>query len=288
MFLQGRLLLISGEGIESDQIYLQTALLPYELKPVNDSGIIKPSITTFGTGTCLPLPNLLTIKHEGRSRDVIAQISKSGFIFVLDRDTGEPIFPILETPFPASDLDGEMAWPTQPVPSKPSAFVRQVLHENDIHSTDSATYDSLVSVLGKMRAGGQFIPASLEGTVLFPGFSGGGEWGGASANPNLGIMYVNANEWPSILRMEEPLQLNGQEHTVNNIGKIIYQLNCGVCHGDDRQEQPNSTYPSLENLNERLNQNEIMHLINNGKGLMPSFQHLDSLKKEALGCLFIE
>jgi quinoprotein glucose dehydrogenase len=226
-------------------------------------------------------PNLLTINHEGQPRDVVAQISKSGFIFVLDRDTGVPVFPIIETSFPPSDLDGEMAWPTQPVPSKPPAFVRQVLSENDIHSTDPATYDSLVSALGQMRAGGQFIPASLEGTVLFPGFSGGGEWGGASVNPETGIMYVNANEWPSILKVE-PIQQKKQEHTVNNIGKIIYQLNCAVCHGDNRQEQPTSTYPSLENLNKRLTQYEIINLINNGKGLMPSFRYLDTLKKEAL------
>ena len=135
-------------------------------------------------------PNLVTIHHEGRSIDVVAQVTKSGHVYVLDRDTGEPIFPVEERPYPPSDLDGEEAWPTQPLPLQPPPFARQVFTENDITNISAQAHKYILERFKKSRAGGQFIPPSLEGTILLPGFDGGGEWGGSAHDPTRGYSML--------------------------------------------------------------------------------------------------
>jgi quinoprotein glucose dehydrogenase len=148
-------------------------------------------------------PNLITLKKDGVEVDAVAQITKSGHVFIFDRVTSEPFFPIEEVPYPPSDLPGEEAWPTQPLPSKPPPFARQRLTEDLITNISEASRTFALERLRASRSEGQFIPPSREGTIIFPGFDGGGEWGGAAVDPHTGIMYVNSSEMAWILTMVE-------------------------------------------------------------------------------------
>jgi quinoprotein glucose dehydrogenase len=225
-------------------------------------------------------PTLVTIDHEGKRVDAVAQITKSGHVYVFDRETGEPLFPVEEKPYPKSDLIGEQAWPTQPLPIKPPPFARQMMTEADINPF-SRQKDSLLRVLKKSRSAGQFVPPSLEGSVIFPGFDGGGEWGGAAWDPETGLLYVNANEMPWIMTMLEIK--NEQEGDLVAKGKNIFQSNCMACHGANLQGSNfHGNAPSLVNLNERMNERDVNKVISNGKGSMPSFAYLTGGQIEAV------
>lgn len=143
-----------------------------------------------GTGIFL-LPTLITINRNGKSVDAVAQVTKSGHIFVFDRVTGEPIFPIDEVPVPQSNLPGEKTWPTQPIPRIPKPFARQTLTEAEIIPF-SAKRDSLLTVFRQAKLGA-FEPLDFRQTLIFPGPDGAAEWGGAAVDKE-GIMYVNSNE----------------------------------------------------------------------------------------------
>ena len=224
-------------------------------------------------------PNLLTVEHEGERTDAVAQITKSGHVFVFNRETGEPLFPIEETPVPPSDLDGEQAWPTQPLPTKPAPFARQMLREEDLTQRTSAAHDSVLARFREVRSDGQFVPPSKEGTVIFPGFDGGGEWGGAAHDPNSGILYVNANEMPWILTMVDvPVP---EDERLASLGQQVYTVRCAACHGADRKGE-DGQYPSLVALHERQTSADVHALLQTGKGMMPSFGHLPEEERDAL------
>lgn len=216
-------------------------------------------------------PNLATITVEGKKRDVVAQVTKQGFVFVLDRDTGEPIFSVEERPFPASDLIGEVTWPTQPIPVKPAPFARQALTEANLTRRTPEAYEAVRQRLSTLRTGQNFTPGSLEGTVIFPGFDGGAEWGGAAFDPETEMLYVNANEMPWVLTMVEVDQNPAEK------GKSLYLSNCAACHGQQFEGGGGGmgTYPALTGLRDRLSAEEVKAMIVNGKGVMPSFRQLD-------------
>ena len=134
-------------------------------------------------------PNLLTVTHGGKRTDAVAQVTKSGHVFTFNRETGEPLFPIREVPVPMSDLQGESAWPTQPVPSKPAPFSRQLFTYNDITDISPESHRQVLERFAKIRPHTPFLPPSREGTIIFPGFDGGAEWGGAATDPD-GVLYV--------------------------------------------------------------------------------------------------
>ena len=146
-------------------------------------------------------PNLITVTHSGIKIDAVAQVTKSGYVFLLDRDSGKPLFTIEERPVKKSDLKGEEAWPTQPFPLKPPPFARQQFSKEEITNISPEANEYVKTIWSKTRAGEQFIPPSTEGTMYFPGFDGGAEWGGASYDSNTGILYVNSNEMPWIQHM---------------------------------------------------------------------------------------
>lgn len=225
-------------------------------------------------------PNLVTIEREGKTIDAVAQITKSGHVYVLDRETGESLYPIEEKYYPESDLIGEQTWPTQPLPSIPPPFARQQFTEADINPY-SEDKDSLLAVLRKTRSKGQFVPPSTEGTMIFPGFDGGGEWGGAGYDPSAGIMYVNANEMPWILTMVEVQDVNTNDMIA--LGKSVYQANCMGCHGAELQGSNfHGNAPELVNVKQRLNHKEIANLVKEGRGSMPSFAFLKDAQIDAI------
>ncbi len=226
-------------------------------------------------------PNLLTVTQNGKKVDAVAQITKSGHVFVFNRVTGKPLFPIDERPVPQSDLPGEKSWPTQPFPTKPAPFARQTITEADINPL-SPEHDSLVRVFRQVRTG-PFMPPSKQGTIIYPGLDGGGEWGGAATDPD-GIMYVNSNECAWLFRMEAVPTPNELAHL--STGERLYVQNCAVCHGDERKGNPNSGYPSLVNIDRRT-RTYVTRTISNGKGMMPGFTQLTDDEKRALvGFLF--
>ena len=221
-------------------------------------------------------PTLLTVTHGGKKTDAVAQTTKSGFVFLFDRETGQPLFPIEERPVPASTMPGEQAWPTQPIPTKPAPFARQALTEADVnpHSTDK---QALVDRLKTVRTGPNFTPPSREGTVVLPGFDGGAEWGGAAADPE-GILYVNANEMPWILQMVDiPVADASDPH---GTAKQLYAANCTSCHGAARQG--NGVYPALTDVKKRRTEAYAASLLATGKGFMPSFTSLKESERKAL------
>lgn len=219
-------------------------------------------------------PNLVTIVRDGKPRDAVAQITKSGYVFVFDRDTGEPLFPIEERPVPPSDLPGESAWPTQPFPLKPPPFAREYFPEDQVTTRTPAAHDEVLERLKRIRNGGPYNPPSLEGTLVFPSFDGGGEWGGAAVNPRTGVMYVNASEIPCIVSMFEVPQ--GESH-----GKRIYTQNCVFCHGVDLKGDPLRVFPPLTDLQKKYTMAQMAQLILHGKDRMPSFSYLSAADIDA-------
>ena len=226
-------------------------------------------------------PVLLTVNHDGKKIDAVAQTTKTGFVFLFDRDNGNPLFPVVETPMDTvTDLIGEKLWPTQPIPQKPLPQVRQKLTAADVNPYLSKTeYDSVVKLLNTVHTGRMFTPQSKAGTIIFPGFDGGAEYGGPAVDPETGILYSNCNQMAWILQM---FDINPSEHsmTFKDAGPKLYQQNCMSCHGQDRKGGGN--YPSIVDVNKKLNKDQFISFINAGRRMMPSFQHLPELDKEAI------
>lgn len=225
-------------------------------------------------------PNLLTVTHDGKKIDAVAQITKSAFVFLLDRETGKPLFPVEEVPVPASTLDGETAWPTQPIPSKPPQFARTQITDSDITRRTPEAYQFVKNKLDGYLSGSEYIPPSLEGTLVFPDFDGGGEWGGA-ANDDQGILYVNASERPCVIQMK-PYEKEENNELLAQKGKGIYDVACVSCHGEDLKGASIFTVPSLVDVKRRLQPKAIATLVKNGKGQMPSFSHLGDSDIDAI------
>jgi quinoprotein glucose dehydrogenase len=218
-------------------------------------------------------PNLVTITRGGRKIDAVAQITKSGTVFVFERDTGRPIYPIREHPVPASELTGEQTAPTQPWPDNPRPFARQSLTEADL----SPIAENRAELLQKFRAArrGWFQPFSNSyDTVLFPGYDGGGEWGGAAVSPG-GILYVNANEIAWIGRLKTAPTAG--ELSGLSPGHRNYVTYCASCHGPDRLGH--APIPSLVDLSQRRSRDEVSRLIVTGKGMMPGIAALSESER---------
>jgi len=220
-------------------------------------------------------PTLLTVLHEGVPTDAVAQVTKSGHVFVFQRETGKPLFGIDEIPVPASDLSGEAAWPTQPLPRKPAPFSRQVFSYNEITEVTPEGRRQVLERFSKLRPHVPFAPPSREGTIIFPGFDGGAEWGGAAADPE-GVLYVNGNEMPWILTMVETKQSG--DSGLSSGAKIYMQI-CAACHGLDRMGNKAQNVPPLSGVEQRLKKEDIVALLKTGKGVMPAFGFLSDAQK---------
>ncbi|CAN5456666.1 hypothetical protein BH23VER1_BH23VER1_00330 [soil metagenome] len=218
-----------------------------------------------------PAPILATIPWDGGTRDVAVQLTKMGLTFVLDRDTGIPLFPVEERKVPASEVPGEQAWPTQPIPTKPPPLVRQAIYEADLTSVTAEARELALALFRKHRTGPLYTPASLQGTITTPGHQGGVEWGGAAFDPASGVLYVNANEAPTINRLEPLEQIDAAEATPQQRGARLYGETCTFCHGTNREGNP-PLYPPLQSLD--LAPDAIREILQHGRGIMPSFSHL--------------
>jgi quinoprotein glucose dehydrogenase len=223
-----------------------------------------------------PAPILVTIRNGNTSRDAVVQLTKMGFVFVLDRDTGEPIFPVHDVPVPRSDVPGEEAFPTQPIPVKPPPLVRQAITESELTNISPEAREFALQEFRKYRSGSIYNPPSLQGTITLPGHLGGAQWHGGAFNPSLNVLYVNVNEVPTINKLR-PIYGDGigggrgGTQSQLQVGRQIYESNCMSCHGSDRKGTPPAV-PALANLD--LNRQEFRTVIMGGRNSMPAFRHL--------------
>jgi len=220
-------------------------------------------------------PNLMTIEKDGKSIDVVAQITKNGLLYVLDRETGEPLYPIEEIAVPQSDLKGEKTWPTQPIPTGFPKFSRFQLTENDLADRNEDANNYAKAIWEESKPANPFQPPSQEGTIIFPGFDGGGEWGGAAHDQETGQMIINSNEmtWRTKMDLVKP----------ETKGEGLYTTFCVTCHGDNFEGgEMFGNVPSLQNLKDRMSVEETTVIINSGKGVMPSFTYIDKDGSEAI------
>ncbi|PZU58831.1 MAG: pyrrolo-quinoline quinone [Sphingobium sp.] len=210
-------------------------------------------------------PTLVRVRRNGRMVDAVAQTSKQGVVYLLDRDSGKPLFPMETRNVPASDIPGEWTAPTQVYPTLPVPFARQTITEGDLTNRTPEAHAAVLATFRAIRHGDQFLPPSVQGTLITPGLDGGAEWGGAAFDPDSGLLYVNANEAPFILAIKKRPQMTG-----GMSGRSLFVQNCASCHGEDRRGSP-PEFPSLEGVGDRLTKIDILVTIMRGAGRMPGF-----------------
>jgi quinoprotein glucose dehydrogenase len=227
-------------------------------------------------------PNLVTIHRDGKAIDAVAQITKHGFVFVLNRETGESLFPIEERKVPASNMPGETAWPTQPFPIKPKPFARQNITEDDLTNYSAAGHDSILKKFRSLRHEGLFTPPDLKGTLELPGTRGGAEWGGAAYDPDYAMLYIKSNDAPdiqTIIKVNQNDPVN--EKSLFAQGEVIYNSYCASCHGQNKAGNLPS-YPSLLGIKGRMNEEAALSRIQRGKGVMPGLASVIKGKEKAI------
>jgi quinoprotein glucose dehydrogenase len=215
-------------------------------------------------------PVLLTVKHDGKKVDAVAQASKQGFVFLFDRASGQPLFPLDCKDYPASDVPGEVAAKQQCLPSKPAPYARQSLTEDMLTTRTPEAHQWAVDRFRTFRSEGQFVPfTTTKETVIFPGLDGGAEWGGQAVDPDTGIKYIKSNDIAWTGRLAETTA----EESEQNSPKALYTSQCAVCHGDSLAGAPPAV-PSLQSVSPRMSSKDIASIIRSGKGRMPGFTNL--------------
>lgn len=211
-------------------------------------------------------PVLVTVRHDGKMVDAVAQTTKHGYVFLFDRANGQPLFPIEYRRYPASTVDGEVAAKTQPLPTRPAPFARQLLTEDMLTNRTPEAHQWAVEQFKNFRSEGQFVPFSVgKETVIFPGYDGGAEWGGSAFDPESALLFVNSND----LAWTGSLELN----TPPASGRELYTAQCAVCHGADMAGNGGQA-PSLADIKSRRTPEQITEVIQKGGGRMPGFPNL--------------
>ncbi|MEO7792040.1 MAG: PQQ-binding-like beta-propeller repeat protein [Vicinamibacterales bacterium] len=224
-------------------------------------------------------PQLTKIKRDGQEIDVVAMAGKTGFLYVFDRVTGAPMWPIEERPVPKSEMPGEQSWPTQPYPTNPPPFVKQAMTMDDINPHPLLTdveRAAFKTRLGQARNMGLFTPIDFVDTVHIPGSNGGALFGYTAAEPTSGQVYVIGQNNPGVLKLLQPSQAPPGAFP----GQAVYQRECQACHGPGRAGT--DTGPTLLTVPGRLDPVTIRTIISSGKGRMPAFPHLNDVDMENL------
>lgn len=219
-------------------------------------------------------PALFSLERNGKRIDAIAQTTKQGYLYLFNRLTGEPLYPIHELPYPPSTILGEVTSPTQPKPDGPEPYARQELNENTLTTRTPEAHEWALKTFKSDRYGGQFYPFAIgQDTIIFPGFDGGAEWGGPALDPVHDILFVNENEmaWVAALTPSK----------ASSPGEALYQSQCAMCHGIDRAGSP-PAFPSLVDIEKRQTTDKITATIHQGVGRMPSFPNIEGQRLNAL------
>lgn len=242
-------------------------------------------------------PTLVTVRREGKSIDAVAQATKQGWLYLFDRTNGQPLFPIEYRKYPVSDVPGEVTADTQPLPTKPAPFARQLLTADLLTNRTPEAHAWAVEHFAALKSAGQFVPLALgQETVVFPGFDGGAEWGGSAFDPETGIYYVNANDlaWTSAInkagRGANGGSGRGRGGSAGASGaagrgatsaRELYLANCAGCHRNDFSGQP-PQFPSLAELRGKRTEQQIAEKIRQGGGRMASFPNLSDAATTAI------
>jgi quinoprotein glucose dehydrogenase len=211
-------------------------------------------------------PTLVTVRREGKSVDAVAQATKQGALFLFDRVSGTPLFPIEDRKVPASTVEGEVASAMQPFPTKPVPYARQRLTEDMLTTRTPEAHRWAVEQFRTFQSDGQFVPLAVgKETVVFPGFDGGAEWGGSALDPTSGVIYINANDvpWSGSLRASSPSA---------SLGRQTYVTQCAACHGENLQG--GSGFPALTDLRARRTPEQVTGIVRAGLNRMPAFSTL--------------
>lgn len=224
-------------------------------------------------------PNLVTVKKNGKSIDAVAQVTKQGFTFLLDRETGKPLFPVEERPVLKSEIEGEESWPTQLFPAHPVPFTRQEITDEDITDISAGAREYALKQFRELNYKGLFTPVSEQKTLFYPGTQGGAEWGGAAFDSETSLLYINANEFGNSFSLKKIKRK--PVRTEKELGERVFQSNCAVCHGSSGNES-SSEFPSLEDIDQRLSQEEVNDMIRTGRGRMPGFPQLSEEDRQAI------
>ena len=205
-------------------------------------------------------PNLITVEHDGQRIDAVAQVTKMGMLFLFNRETGDPLFPIEERPVPQTKVPGEKTWPTQPFPTRPHPYARQSFKEADITNRTPEAHafvrENVYNLYGDATL---YDPPSFEGSIVFPQFNGGTDWGGAAVDPETGFLYVNASNEPELMQVIEadsdddfPYDVTGHQPVKDNEGFPISTPPWGTLSAIDLNQGliawqvPFGTYPEIE------------------------------------------
>ncbi|HLX43590.1 MAG TPA: PQQ-binding-like beta-propeller repeat protein [Bryobacteraceae bacterium] len=237
-------------------------------------------------------PQLITVKHEGKTVDAVAVASKNGFLYVFDRVSGKPLWPIVERPVPKSDVPGEVASPTQPFPTVVPPFARQGMTVDDLYDGFMTAEEKVwwKERLSKARTG-LYTPPALGDTILMPSVNGGALFFGTGSDPTNGTVYVVGKNMPSILKLVpagESLASNagnlipdrprngrggvpGSDITPERRGRAVYEQSCQACHGAALEGDRG---PELGDAVSRLGAGATRTIIAKGKGGMPAMAGL--------------
>lgn len=232
-------------------------------------------------------PALVTLKIDGKKVDAVAQPTKQGFVFVLDRETGKPLFPVDEVPVPTkTEMKGEKLSPTQPVPRLPKPFMRQTFTEADLNDLvpDSSYQDIRQKFLNSPK--GLFEPMVRTGTIFYPGLDGGAEWGGPAVDAETGWMYVNANEIPWLIGFRDATYPAAKDEPMVEAGQRLYLQHCATCHGGDRKGTGN--FPTLIGAGKKYDARTFDELIVTGRRMMPAMSHIPPEERKAIATFVLE
>jgi quinoprotein glucose dehydrogenase len=217
-------------------------------------------------------PKLLTIRdpsQAGATVDIVALAGKTGYLYVFERRTGRPIWPIEEKPVPRSEVPGEISSPTQPIPTKPPPFARQTFRPEDVNPfVPAAEQERLKQAVRDSANAGVFTPSSHERYhIQLPGAWGGANWGSLAADPSSGSLFVRSLEMPSYRKMSIVNENNARPVTIaggarEQQGYTVYTTFCAACHGPGQAQMKSPAKLGLESFR---------RLLREGKEQMPAF-----------------
>jgi quinoprotein glucose dehydrogenase len=233
-------------------------------------------------------PALVTINKDGKKIDAAVVTTKTGLIYIFDRETGKPVYDIVERKVPTlSELRGEQLSPTQPFPTAPAPFMRQIFSEGDINPyLPDSSFVEVKKRWASYDHDNMFNPISLHGTIIFPGLDGGAEWGGPTFDPGTGVLYVNANEMAWVLTAVDISNQPRSKESFEQAGKRLYQKNCMACHGTELQGSGN--YPTLQGIEKKYSPPAFYSLVQSGRRMMPAFKQLNENEEEALASYLLK
>jgi quinoprotein glucose dehydrogenase len=220
-------------------------------------------------------PTLVTVNVKGKPVDALAQPTKQGYLFLLRRDDGTPLFPVEEIPAPASDVPGEVAAPAYLRPTLPAPLARQTLSADELTKRTPEAAGWAREQFKQMRSDGPFKPLGVGiDTTIYPGFDGGPEWGGPAYDPDTGLLYVNTNEMAWLGGLAE-------NDVGRNSGKSIYLRDCATCPGASGRGSP-PQFPAVVEWRGRMDIGQFLERVRKGGGRMPGFPGLQEAAIHAI------